>query len=100
LQQTAKLGGGPGLGKGTHVAKIAEAEALHARKFRAEIPGQPIHHLGSPPLRRKTGGEILPDGPVELDGLLVERQNGPQMGGPNPGLQLFEQGWVARGDRD
>jgi hypothetical protein len=50
---------GPRLGEGTHVAKVAEAEALHSGKLRAEILGEPIHHLSSPPLGRKAGGESM-----------------------------------------
>ena len=80
------LGVRPSLGEGTHVAQIPEAEALHAGKFRSEILGQAVHHLRSPPLSRKAGGEILSDGPVELDGFLVERQGGAQLGGANPGF--------------
>jgi hypothetical protein len=76
----------PHLGKGTYVAKIPETEALHAGKFRPEILGQTVHHLGSPPLSRKSGGEILADGPIELDGFLVERQGGAQLGGANSGF--------------
>jgi hypothetical protein len=68
---------GPRLGEGTHVAKIAEAETLHPGKLRAEILGQPIHDLSSPPLGHKAGGEVLSDRPVEPDGLLVEGQGGP-----------------------
>jgi hypothetical protein len=45
-----------------------------------------LHHLGSPPLSRKSGGEILADGPVELYGFLVERQGGAQLGGANSGF--------------
>jgi hypothetical protein len=93
------LGVRPGLGEGTHVAQIPEAEALHAGKFRPEILGQTIHHLRPPPLRREPGGEILSNGPVELDGFLVQRQGSPQLGGANPGLQLFEQRGVARRER-
>lgn len=78
--------------------KIPQAEALHPGKLVAEILGQPIHHLGSPPLGLKAGGEVLPDGPVEPDGLLVEGQGSAQLSGPNSGLQLFQQGWVARGE--
>src|SRR5277367_2538334 len=68
---------GPRLGEGTHVAKVAEAETLHPGKLRAKILGQPIHHLSSPPLGSKAGGEVLSDRPVEPDGLLVQRQGGP-----------------------
>jgi len=65
---------GPRLGEGTHVAKVAEAETLHPGKLDAEILGQPIHHLSSPPLGRKAGREVLSDRPLEPDGLLVEGQ--------------------------
>jgi len=88
----------PRLGKRPHVAKIAQAEALYPRKLVTKILGQPIHYLGSPALGRKAGGEVLSDRPVEPDGLLVEGQGSAQLSGPNPGLQLFEQGWVARGE--
>jgi hypothetical protein len=72
--QTLRVG--PRLGEGTHVAKVAEAETLHPWKLRAEILGQPIHHLSSQPLGRKAGGGLSAR-PIEPDGLLVERQGGP-----------------------
>ena len=62
----------PRLGKGPHVTKVSEAEALHTGELRPKISGEPIDHLRPPPLSREAGGEFVADGPIEQDGFLVE----------------------------
>lgn len=80
------LGVRPRRGKGAHGATFQSLKPSPGREIPPEILGQTVHHPGSPPLSRKSGGEILADGPVELDGFWVERQGGAQLGGANPGL--------------
>jgi hypothetical protein len=38
----------------------------------------------------------MADGPIEQDGFLIEWQGGPELGGQNPGLQLFKECRVTR----
>ena len=66
---------GPGLGERPHVLEVARGHP-HVREQRAQITGEPIHDLASPPRLLLADEDLLPDVPVEQHKLLIDPAQG------------------------
>ncbi len=68
----------PRRGERAHVLEIARREALHVGECLAQIRGQPVNHLGPPPLVHLPLQDHLANIPVERNHRCVGGKNDPQ----------------------
>jgi hypothetical protein len=79
---------GPGIGEAAHMVEVGAREAGHLREVATEIRGQPVDDLGAPALQALALENLVPDLPVQLDELAVDRERGTRARGRDPGLDL------------
>ena len=64
----------PCLGERPHVLEVRRREPCHVRELPAEIGGETVDDLGAPSLSVLALEDLVPDLPVELDQLAVDRE--------------------------
>ena len=76
---------------GGAVAEVRAREAGHLWEVTTEVRCQSIDDLGAPSLTLLAVEDLVPDLPVELDQLAVDREHRTSPGRRDPGLDLGEE---------
>jgi len=91
-----KLLVGVDLGQRAHVVQAAPREALHGGERVAQVVGEPVDHLGPPPMLSLTRQDLPADLPVQRDQLAVHGERGSHLRVRDAPRQLTQQRLVSR----